>query len=130
MASFPRKINWFILQKNKRSSKESSWFGEQRHGTTQGFNFASNESKLVPRNLDSRPHLKWAKKRSSKESLWFGQQRCKLGSKTWCNSRIQFASNESKLVPRNLDSRTPSKVGPSIGIHFKCCSSINQVQLW
>jgi hypothetical protein len=24
-------------------------------------------------------------------------------SKTWSNSRIQFASNESKLVPRNFD---------------------------
>jgi hypothetical protein len=23
--------------------------------------------------------------------------------KAWCNSRIQFASNESKLVVRNLD---------------------------
>jgi hypothetical protein len=27
---------------------------------TQGFNFASNESTLVPRKLDPGPHLKWA----------------------------------------------------------------------
>jgi hypothetical protein len=27
----------------------------------------------------------------------------RLGTKVWSNSRIQFASNESKLVPRKLD---------------------------
>jgi hypothetical protein len=33
------------------------------------------------------------------------------GTKVECNSRIQFASNESKLVPRKLDLRPWSKVG-------------------
>jgi hypothetical protein len=34
------------------------------------------------------------------------------GTKVECNSRIQFASNESKLVPRKLDPAGPSsKVG-------------------
>ncbi len=38
---------------------------------------------------------------------------CKLGSKARSNSRIKFASNESKLAPRNLDNpgSPPSKVG-------------------
>jgi hypothetical protein len=48
---------------------------------------------------------------SSKESSWFGEPRCKIGSKTGSNSRIQFTSNESKLVPKNLDLGLPSKVG-------------------
>jgi hypothetical protein len=43
------------------------------------------------------------KKKSSKESLQLGEPRCKLGSKAGSNSRIQFASNESKLVPKNSD---------------------------
>jgi hypothetical protein len=43
------------------------------------------------------------KKRAQKESSWFGEQRCKLGSKARSNSRIQFVSNASKLVPRTLD---------------------------
>jgi len=47
------------------------------------------------------------KEKSSKKSTWFGEPRYKLGS----NSRIQFASNENKLVPKNLDYGTPSKVG-------------------
>jgi hypothetical protein len=37
--------------------------------------------------------------------------RCKIVSRVESNSRVQFASNGSKLVPRNLDPRTPSKVG-------------------
>jgi len=46
------------------------------------------------------------KKRALKESLWFEEPRCKLG----LNSRIQFASNESKLVPMNLDLGPQSKL--------------------
>jgi hypothetical protein len=42
------------------------------------------------------------KKKAKKESLWFEEPRCKLGSKARSNSRIQFASNESKLVHTNL----------------------------
>jgi hypothetical protein len=45
----------------------------------------------------------YPKKRAQKESSWFGERRCKLGSKARSNSRIQFVSNASKLVPRNLD---------------------------
>jgi hypothetical protein len=36
-------------------------------------------------------------KRAKKESSWFEESRCKVGF----NSRIQFASNESKLVLGN-----------------------------
>jgi hypothetical protein len=43
------------------------------------------------------------KRRAKSES-----SRCKLGLKARSNSRIQFASNESKLVPRNLE------VGPHL----------------
>lgn len=52
------------------------------------------------------------KKRAKKESLWF-EPRCKLHSKAVSNSRIQFASKEFKLVPRNLEPGPPSKVGLS-----------------
>ncbi len=45
----------------------------------------------------------YPKKRAQKESSWFGERRCKLGSKPRSKSRIQFVSNASKLVPRNLD---------------------------
>jgi hypothetical protein len=34
----------------------------------------------------------------------------RLGTKVLSNSRIQFASNESKLVPRKLDPGPSSKV--------------------
>jgi hypothetical protein len=54
----------------------------------------------------------------------FGESRCKLGSQLevgepWSNSRIQcvfLASNESKLVPRDLNPGPPpydSKVKPN-----------------
>jgi len=39
------------------------------------------------------------RKKTSKESSGFGGSRCKLGSEVVSYSRIQFASNESKLVP-------------------------------
>jgi hypothetical protein len=42
-------------------------------------------------------------KKEVKRSSWLGERRCKLGSKARSNSRIQFVSNASKLVPRNLD---------------------------
>jgi len=52
------------------------------------------------------------KKRAQNESSLFEDPRCKLGSKVSSNSRVQFASNESKLVPRNLDpGPAQSKVG-------------------
>jgi hypothetical protein len=60
------------------------------------------------------PQKKRKKKSSKAESSWFGEPRCKLRSKARSNSRIQFASNESKLV-RILGIWTldPSpKVGP------------------
>jgi hypothetical protein len=43
------------------------------------------------------------KKKAKEECSSFEEPRFKLGSKTRSNSRIQFASNESKLVQRNLD---------------------------
>jgi hypothetical protein len=65
---FGEKINWFELK--KRAKKESLWFEEPRSkpGFKPGFKPASNsrvqfawkESKLVPRNLEPGPHLKWA----------------------------------------------------------------------
>ncbi len=58
------------------------------------------------------------------KSNWFGpknsakrrspdleNQRIRLGTKVQSNSRIQFAPNESKLVPRKLDPGPWSKVG-------------------
>jgi len=58
------------------------------------------------------------------KSNWFGpknsakrrapdleNKRIRLGTKVQSNSRIQFASNRSKLVPRKLDPRPSSKVG-------------------
>jgi hypothetical protein len=37
------------------------------------------------------------------ERSWLEEARCKLGSTAGYNSRIQFASNEFKLDPRNLN---------------------------
>jgi hypothetical protein len=45
----------------------------------------------------------YQKKEAKTKSSKFEKQRFKLGSKARSNSRIQFASNESNLVPRNLD---------------------------
>jgi hypothetical protein len=42
------------------------------------------------------------------------EPRCKLGSKAESNLRIQFASNESKLVLTNLDPGPLSKVSISV----------------
>jgi len=85
--------------------------------------------KLVPRPLDegSRPksgklrliwHLFWrenqlvrTKRQCWKESSWFGEPRIRLGTQVHFNGRIQFASHESKLVPRKLDPGPWSKVG-------------------
>jgi hypothetical protein len=101
--------------------------------------------KLFPKPLDEGPNQKvpnwewpkriqigekinWfrvqTKKECSKESCWFGEPRFRLGTKVQSNSRIQFASNQSKLVPRKLDSGPSSKVGLSIG-----CSSEQQQQI-
>jgi len=44
---------------------------------------------------------------------WFGEPRITLGTKIQSSSRIQFASNQSKLVPRKLDPGPSSKVGLS-----------------
>jgi hypothetical protein len=46
------------------------------------------------------------KTRAKKGNSWFEEPRCKLGSNIGSISRIQFVSNESKLVPTNL------KLGP------------------
>jgi len=51
------------------------------------------------------------KKSAKKESSRFGEPRIRLGTKVHSNSRIQFASNQSKLVLRKLDSGPSSKVG-------------------
>jgi hypothetical protein len=47
-----------------------------------------------------------------KESSWFGEPKVRLGTRVQSNSRIQFASNQSKLVPRKLDPGPLSKVDP------------------
>jgi hypothetical protein len=54
-----------------------------------------------------------------KQSSWFGEPQCKLGSNTGFNSRILFASYESKLVPRNLDT----------GLHLKWALEFAQTDL-
>ncbi len=41
----------------------------------------------------------------------FGEPRLRLGTKVQSNSRIQFASNQSNLVPRKLDPVPSFKVG-------------------
>jgi len=41
----------------------------------------------------------------------FEEPRIRLGTKVQSNSRIQFASNQSKWVPRKLDAGPLSKVG-------------------
>jgi hypothetical protein len=47
-----------------------------------------------------------------------GEPRIRLGTKVESNSRIQFASNQSKLVPRKLYPGPSSKVGLSNHLHF------------
>jgi len=44
----------------------------------------------------------------------FGEPRLRLGTKVQSNSRIQFASNQSNLVPRKLDPVPSFKVGLSV----------------
>jgi hypothetical protein len=57
--------------------------------------------------------------RPKKQSSWFGEPQCKLGSNTGSNSRILFASYESKLVPKNLDP----------GLHLKWALEVAQTDL-
>jgi hypothetical protein len=40
----------------------------------------------------------------------------RLGNKVESNSRIQFVSNQSKLVPRKLDPQPLSKVGLTLNL--------------
>jgi hypothetical protein len=48
------------------------------------------------------------KRAQMREAHDLENQDAKLGFKaSWSNSRIQFAPNESKLLPRNLDLPTP-----------------------
>jgi len=47
---------------------------------------------------------------------WFGEPRIRLATS---NSRIQFASNQPKLVPRKLDPGPSSKVGVSYHLSEK-----------
>jgi hypothetical protein len=55
---------------------------------------------------------------------FWSNPRCKLGSKAVYDSRIQFASNESNLVPRNLDPESISKVGLRLH-YFDICNLIS-----
>jgi len=58
------------------------------------------------------------KKKLQKEGSWFKESTCKLRSKAKFNSRIQFDSNESKLVPRNLN-HGPCLIEPKSNyLHF------------
>ncbi len=66
------------------------------------------------------------KTQAQKRAQWFGEPRCKVVSKARSNSRIQFASNESKLVPRNLDLAPPSKVGLNFSRAFYISLSVIQ----
>jgi hypothetical protein len=50
-------------------------------------------------------------KRTSKDTSQFGEPRCKLGSKVRSNSKIQLASNESKIGSQEFGPWTPSKMG-------------------
>jgi len=51
--------------------------------------------------------------------IWFGEPRIRLATKIQSNSRVQFASNQSKLVPRRLDPGPSSKVGISYHLSEK-----------
>jgi hypothetical protein len=42
-------------------------------------------------------------KKTQKENSWFEEPRCKLEFKARSKSKVQFASNESKLLPWYLD---------------------------
>ncbi len=55
---------------------------------------------------------KFSKNLKGELMIWRTKMQAK-GPKAWFNSRIQFASNVSKLVPRNSDPGPPSKVGLS-----------------
>jgi len=56
--------------------------------------------------------INWFKPKNSpkRRAPDFGEPRIRLGTKVRSNSRIQFASNPSKLVPRKSDPGTLSKV--------------------
>jgi hypothetical protein len=69
------------------------------------------------------------KKKAKKESSWFEEPRCKLGSNAGSNSRTQFASNESKVVSRNLNSS--SKVGIThLSRKDMCCINLGPTNPW
>jgi hypothetical protein len=58
------------------------------------------------------------KKKLQKEGSWFKESTCKLKSKAKFNSQIQFDSNESKLIPRNLN-HGPCLIEPKSNyLHF------------
>lgn len=82
------------------------------------------------------------KKKVKKESSWFEKPRCKLGSKVGSNSSIQFGSNESKLVLKNLEPGHPSKVGniiptwvmnwnqPHMEYNLPCSTCVGMLLCW
>jgi len=64
--------------------------------------YALNNHGLLDINFIIFKMLKFSKKIKLEKKFNQHIQSSKI-SKTWSNSRIQFASNESKLVPRNFD---------------------------
>jgi hypothetical protein len=64
---------------------------------------------LEGKSIGSRP-----KNSAKRRAPDFGEPRIRLGTKVQSNSRIQSASNQSKLVPRKLDPGPSSKVGLSL----------------
>jgi hypothetical protein len=100
--------------------------------------------KLVPRPLDEGPRPKSGKLRltyvapvlegkstgsDQKTVLIKGELLIRLGTKVQSNSRIQFASNQSKLVLRKFDLGPTSKLGLMLAkpmaltltLHIKIC---------
>ncbi len=67
---------------------------------------------LEGKSIGSNPQKKIKKQRAQKGAHDLRTKMQGVGSKEGSNSRIQFASNGSKLVPTNLDIGFWSKVGP------------------
>jgi hypothetical protein len=82
----------------KRESKTKKWQIEAKPT----WHLFSRENQLVQ-----------TERQCWRESSWFGEPIIKLRTNIQSNTRIQFASNQSKLVLRKLDLRHSSKVGLS-----------------
>ncbi len=97
------------LDQEKKSSKESSWFGDPRcklgsnARPNSRIQFVGNESKLVPTNLELGPHLKWA---LVSQCCWVGESYMNTSghlchwskySKTFCKVTLYHSRKSSHI---------------------------------